>query len=75
MIIEFRVLQTSSHLRQLNEFTSFLMSRKRYWLLPLVIFVGVLAALVFLSRGRTTLAPFVYSSAVEPPSIHVTGVG
>ena len=49
----------------LKEFTSFLMSRKRYWLLPLVIFVGVLALLIYLGQRRAALAPFVYSSATE----------
>lgn len=49
----------------LREFTSFLMSRKRYWLLPLVVFVGVLAALIFLGQRRAALAPFVYSLRTE----------
>jgi hypothetical protein len=44
-----------------REFTSFLMSRKRYWLLPLLIFVGVLCLLIYLGHRREALAPFVYS--------------
>ena len=47
------------------------MSHKRYWLLPLVIFVGVVAVLVFLGQRRAALAPFVYSRVVEPASIYV----
>lgn len=48
------------------------MSRKRYWLLPLVIFVGVLAVLVFLGQRRAALAPFVYSRTVGPPTTQLT---
>ena len=55
----------------LKEFTSFLMSHKRYWLLPLVIFVGVVAVLVFLGQRRAALAPFVYSRAVEAASVYM----
>jgi hypothetical protein len=51
---------------------SFLMSHKRYWLLPLVIFVGVLAVLMFLGQRRAALAPFVYSRTVEPPTTAFT---
>jgi hypothetical protein len=39
------------------------MSRKRYWLLPLVIFAGTLAAIIYLAQRRAALAPFVYSQA------------
>jgi hypothetical protein len=49
-----------------REFMSFLLSRKRYWLLPLVIFVGVLAAIMYLAHRREALAPFVYSLKQVP---------
>jgi len=41
------------------------MSHKRYWLVPLVIFVAILAVLVFLGQRRQALAPFVYSQIIE----------
>jgi Family of unknown function (DUF5989) len=59
----FRV-PTRRALLSLTDFISFLMSRKRYWLLPLVIFIGVLAVLLYLGQRRTALAPFVYSQAL-----------
>jgi hypothetical protein len=42
------------------EFFLFLKSRKRFWLLPLVIFLILLSLLLVLAQG-SALAPFIYS--------------
>ena len=73
--VVFRVLQTQGLVLAFKQFTSFLMSRKRYWLLPLAIFVGILAALIFLGQRRAALAPFVYSRAIAPPIVYSTSTG
>lgn len=41
-------------------FWSFAMSRKRYWLLPLVLVLLTLGAVVMLAQG-SSLSPFVYT--------------
>lgn len=43
-----------------KEFCSFLVSRKKYWLIPIVIILLLLSLLIVVSQG-TALAPFIYS--------------
>ncbi len=44
----------------LKEFWDFLKERKKWWLLPVVVFLVLLGALLFLSQG-SALAPFIYT--------------
>jgi hypothetical protein len=44
----------------LREFWDFLKIRKRYWLLPIVIVLGLLSALIVLTEG-SAVAPFIYA--------------
>jgi len=41
------------------EFWLYLMSRKKFWLLPIVIVMGAFAGLVAVTKG-STIAPFIY---------------
>lgn len=43
-----------------KEFWEFLVARKKWWLFPLVIFLVLLGAIVFLSQG-SVVAPFIYT--------------
>jgi hypothetical protein len=42
------------------EFCQFLRTRKKYWLLPIVLILLALGALVILTEG-SALAPFIYA--------------
>ena len=44
----------------LQEFWLFLRTRKKYWLLPLIILLFLLGSLVVLT-ANSALAPFIYS--------------
>ncbi len=44
-----------------NELFTFLRTHKRYWLLPLVIFVAILGALLYFAERRAEVAPFIYA--------------
>jgi hypothetical protein len=44
----------------LKEFLDFLKIRKKYWLLPILIFLVLFGALIVLSQG-TAVAPFIYT--------------
>jgi len=44
----------------LKEFFDFLLTRKKYWLLPIIILFLLFSALIILSQG-TAVAPFIYS--------------
>jgi hypothetical protein len=44
----------------LKDLWGFLKTRKKFWLLPLIVFLLLLGALVVLSSG-TALAPFIYT--------------
>ncbi|MFV0377606.1 MAG: DUF5989 family protein [Mangrovibacterium sp.] len=44
----------------LKEFFEFLVSRKKYWLIPLVMILLLMSLIVVFSQG-TALAPFIYS--------------
>jgi hypothetical protein len=42
------------------ELWKFLRTRKKFWLLPILIFMAVFGALLFLVQG-TAFAPFIYT--------------
>ena len=44
----------------LKEFCDFLKVRKKYWLLPILIFLVLFGSLIVLSHG-TAVAPFIYT--------------
>jgi hypothetical protein len=44
----------------LREFWLFLRQRKKYWLLPLLVVMGVFGGLVLLTQG-SAVAPFIYT--------------
>tara|TARA_B100001057_G_scaffold373410_1_gene377833 strand:- start:1138 stop:1287 length:150 start_codon:yes stop_codon:yes gene_type:complete len=43
-----------------KEFWEFLMVRKKYWLLPIMIVLVLFAGLILLSQG-SAVAPFIYT--------------
>jgi hypothetical protein len=43
-----------------RELWIFLLARKKYWLLPIIIMVALLGGLVVLSKG-SAIAPFIYT--------------
>ena len=43
-----------------KEFLNFMLSRKKYWLFPVVIFLLLFGALLVLSSG-SAIAPFIYT--------------
>jgi hypothetical protein len=43
-----------------KEFWEFLRLRKRYWLLPILIVLGLLSALIVFTEG-SAVAPFIYA--------------
>jgi len=44
----------------LKEFIEFLVVRKKYWLLPIIIVLALFGALIVLSQG-SAVAPFIYT--------------
>jgi len=44
----------------LKEFIDFLLTRKKYWLLPIIIVLLLFGGLIILSEG-TAIAPFIYT--------------
>ena len=44
----------------LKEFLDFLLTRKKYWLLPIIIVLLLFSGLIILSQG-TAVAPFIYT--------------
>jgi len=44
----------------IKEFWSFLKSRKKYWLLPIIIFLALFGGLIILTQG-SAVAPFIYA--------------
>jgi len=44
----------------LKEFWEFLMFRKKYWLLPIIIILVIFGGLIILSQG-SVVAPFIYT--------------
>jgi len=43
-----------------KEFFIFLIERKKYWLFPIIIVLGLFGALIVLSQG-SAIAPFIYT--------------
>jgi hypothetical protein len=44
----------------IKEFWQFLKIRKKYWLLPIIIVLGLFGGLIILSQG-SAVAPFIYT--------------
>tara|TARA_Y200000002_G_C22171028_1_gene451093 strand:+ start:392 stop:541 length:150 start_codon:yes stop_codon:yes gene_type:complete len=44
----------------IKEFWEFLKIRKKYWLLPIIIVLGLFGGLIILSQG-SAVAPFIYT--------------
>ena len=44
----------------LKEFIDFLLTRKKYWLLPIIIVLVLFGGLIILSQG-SAVAPFIYT--------------
>jgi hypothetical protein len=44
----------------LREFWAFLRSRKKYWLLPILVIMLIVGALLVLAQG-SAVAPFIYT--------------
>ncbi len=44
----------------LAEFWGFLKERKKFWLLPILLFLGALGGLIVLTEG-SAVAPFIYT--------------
>ncbi|UCF05419.1 MAG: hypothetical protein JSV33_16160 [bacterium] len=49
-----------SKLSILTEFWRFLKVRKKWWLIPIIVFLMLLGALIILTEG-SALAPFIYA--------------
>jgi len=44
----------------IKEFWEFLMIRKKYWLLPIIIVLAIFGGLIVLTQG-SAVAPFIYT--------------
>jgi uncharacterized protein DUF5989 len=44
----------------LSEFVAFLMERKKFWLLPILVMAVIFGGLILLTQG-TAVAPFIYT--------------
>tara|TARA_B100000700_G_scaffold297687_1_gene362822 strand:+ start:1021 stop:1170 length:150 start_codon:yes stop_codon:yes gene_type:complete len=44
----------------LEEFLDFLRERKKYWLLPIILFLVIFGGLIILAQG-SAVAPFIYA--------------
>tara|TARA_B110001452_G_C14806965_1_gene281596 strand:+ start:297 stop:449 length:153 start_codon:yes stop_codon:yes gene_type:complete len=44
----------------IKEFWEFLLERKKYWLLPIIIILALFGVLIVLSQG-SAVAPFIYT--------------
>jgi hypothetical protein len=44
----------------LKEFCEFLINRKKYWLLPIIIVLAIFGGLIVLTQG-SAIAPFIYT--------------
>ena len=49
-----------SKLSTIKEFFEFMKKRKKWWLMPVVLFLVLLGALIVLAQG-SALAPFIYT--------------
>ncbi len=44
----------------ITEFWGFLKERKKFWLLPIILFLGCLGGLIVMTEG-SAVAPFIYT--------------
>ena len=44
----------------LREFVLFLITRKKYWLVPIILILAIFGGLIILSQG-SAIAPFIYT--------------
>jgi hypothetical protein len=44
----------------LSELWAFMRERKKFWLLPIILFLGLLGTLIVLTEG-SAVAPFIYT--------------
>ncbi len=44
----------------LKEFFKFLITRKKYWLIPIIIFLAIFGGLIVLTQG-SAVGPFIYT--------------
>ena len=44
----------------INEFVTFLLKRKKFWLFPIIFVLFILGGLIVLSQG-SAVAPFIYT--------------
>jgi len=44
----------------IKEFWEFMKVRKKWWLFPIILFMGLLGALILLTQG-SAVAPFIYT--------------
>ena len=44
----------------LSEFVEFLLARKKFWLIPIMVMMAVFGALIVLTQG-SAVAPFIYT--------------
>jgi hypothetical protein len=49
-----------SKLSIISEFWAFLRERKKWWLIPIIVILALLASLIVLTEG-SALAPFIYT--------------
>jgi len=54
------VSATREEMEFLSEFWLYMRTRKKFWLLPIVITLGLFGSLVVLTKG-TAVAPFIYA--------------
>jgi hypothetical protein len=45
----------------IREFWDFLKVRKKFWLLPIILMLGLVLGLVFVASGSGALSPFIYA--------------
>lgn len=50
-----------SKMRVIREFWEFLRQEKKYWLVPIVMALGLLGLTVAFSQGSAAVAPFIYT--------------
>ncbi len=47
-------------MEQILNFIQFLAKKKKYWLIPIFVFIALFGGIIILSKG-SVLAPFIYS--------------
>ena len=59
-MIQYNNEKTILNMSFLKEFWEFLIVRKKYWLLPIIIVLVLFGGLIILSQG-SAIAPFIYT--------------